>query len=237
MRIFVGEFVCGGGFARQPLSEIPLGLRQEGAAMLKAVSLDLAQIADVVVAVDPRMGLGFDEVDVVAVDGEQAVLGQWITAARDCDAALIVAPESDGVLAKAVGMMRAAGVDVIAGSGDFLRVASDKLLTAKALHASRVAHPPYLATSDGRFEKELDCFDRYVVKPRDGCGTQAIQVFDSLAEAKSGLSEATLLQPWIDGQPISVALVASGASNILAGSPPADLPRNVRLRRRQRSAG
>ncbi len=211
MRIFVGEFVCGGGFAQQPTGKIAVGLRQEGSAMLKAVSLDLAQIAEVVAAVDPRLGIELDHVETVAIDSGQAILGQWIAAARGCDAALIVAPESDGVLAKAVGMLRAAGVDVIAGSADFLRTASDKLLTAKTLHAARVAHPPFLAKSDNRFDNEMEGFARYVLKPRDGCGTQAIRIFDSLAKAKAELTGGLLLQPWIPGQPISVSLVASGS--------------------------
>ena len=213
MRIFVGEFVCGGGFARQSLDEIPVGLRQEGSAMLKAIVTDLSQIADVVTCVDPQFKLELDDrVQAVKLDPDQALLGQWIAAARDCNAALIVAPENEGVLAKAVGMLRSAGIDVIAGSGDFLRIASDKLQTAKALRAKGVAHPPYLATSDTRLEKELEGFDKYVLKPRDGCGTQAISIFDSLPRARAELTDAGLMQPWIEGQPISVALVVSGSN-------------------------
>lgn len=211
MRVFVGEFVCGGGFARQGLDEIPLGLRQEGSAMLKAIAADLSQIAEVVVCLDPRFPIELDSVQTIPTDAEQALLGQWIAAARDCDAALIVAPENEGVLAKAVGMLRSAGIDVIAGSGDFLRTASDKLQTAKTLRAAGVAHPPYLATKDNRFESDLARYDKFVLKPRDGCGTQAIKMFDSLADAKAELTEGGLLQPWIEGQPISVALIVSGS--------------------------
>ena len=215
MRIFVGEFVCGGGFARHPFDEIPLGLRQEGSAMLKAIAIDLSQIAQVVVALDSRFGIELEHVEIGTIHPDQAVLGQWIAAARDCDAALIVAPENDGVLAKAVGMLRSAGIDVIAGSGDFLRIASDKLQTAKTLRAAGVAHPPYLATTDNRFEREMEGFDKYVLKPRDGCGTQAIQIFDSLAKGKAELTDAGLLQPWIVGQPISVSMVVSGSNQTL----------------------
>lgn len=211
MRIFVGEYVCGGGLANQTLENVPSGLRTEGAAMLRAIVTDLSEVAETVVPIDARLGVEVDATEMVEIDPNQPLWGQWLVAARGCDAALIVAPESDGVLAKAVAMLRASGIDVIASSGDFLRVAGDKLQTAKTLHAASVTHPLYLAISDRRFEAELDRFDRFVVKPRDGCGTQQIQTFDTLDEAKDALRDDLLLQPWMPGRAISVAVVASNS--------------------------
>jgi hypothetical protein len=54
MRIFIGEYVCGGGLAEQTLEEIPAGLRREGAAMLQSIVSDLAEVAETVVPLDPR---------------------------------------------------------------------------------------------------------------------------------------------------------------------------------------
>src|SRR6056297_2157601 len=136
MRIFVGEYVCGGGLLQQPKNDIAESLRQEGAAMLRAITSDLAEVARPVVPLDPRFdSLRPEDSEIVSIDVTAPLWSQWIAAAQSCDAALILAPESDGTLAKAVAMLRAGGVDVIAGSGDFLRVASDKLLTAKHLIA------------------------------------------------------------------------------------------------------
>lgn len=179
--------------------------------MLSAIAADLCEVAEVVVPLDARFrSLQLGNAMTVSVAPEGSLWQQWIEAATTCDAALIVAPESDGVLAKAVAMLRAAGVDVIAGSGDFLRVASDKLLTAKNLIAAGVGHPIYLSPLDPRFAEELKQHDRFVVKPRDGCGTQEIQKFDSLDEAKASLQDHLLLQAWMPGRAISIALVASG---------------------------
>ena len=211
MRIFVGEFVCGGGLAGTSLQGIPVGLCREGAAMLRAIVSDLAEVADTVAAVDPRLISALDGACSVEVDAKQSVWAQWMSAAEDCDAALIVAPESGGVLAKAVAMLRAGGVDVIAGSGDFLRVAGDKILTAKAMHAAGVAHPLYMGKGDRRFAKKLRSCDRFVVKPRDGCGTQEIRLFDSFGEAEAELTDELILQGWVPGRPVSIALVASGS--------------------------
>ena len=210
MRIFVGEYVCGGGLAHQEIQDIRASLRKEGAAMLRAIVTDLSEVAETVVALDPRFApLGVDVAQTVEIDPGQAIWGQWVAAARECDAALIVAPESDGVLAKAAAMLRAGGVDVIAGSGDFLRVAGDKVLTAKTLTAAGIAHPLYMTLSDRRFQKDLEQYTKYVVKPRDGCGTQEIKIYESFDDARADLEENLILQAWLPGQAVSVSLVAS----------------------------
>jgi hypothetical protein len=210
MQIFVGEYVSGGGLARQAIEAIPLALRQEGAAMLQAIVEDLSEFAQTVVPLDARFDhLSLGNSQTVEIDSLRPVWGQWVAAARQCDAALIVAPESNGTLAKAVGMLRAGGIDVIAGSGDFLRVASDKVLTAKTLSAAGVAHPISMALCDRRCQQELEKFQRFVVKPRDGCGTQEIKIFDSFADARAELEDNQILQAWMPGRAVSIALVAS----------------------------
>ena len=214
MRIFVGEYVCGGGLSGTDLSCIPTSLRREGAAMLQAISTDLSKFSETTVPVDPRFDLMIDATNVVEVSGDQPMFAQWVSAAKDCDSAIIVAPENDGVLAKLVAMLRAGGIDVIAGSGDFLRVASDKLLTAKCLLSAGVSHPLYLTPSDDRYEAEVSGAERFIMKPRDGCGTQEIRTFDDFEEAKSELSDHSILQPWVSGETISISLVASGTTQL-----------------------
>jgi hypothetical protein len=210
MRVFVAEYVCGGGLARRTIDQIPSAMRSEGGAMLRAIVSDLSEVADVVVPVDPRIARDVGDVCTVEMDATRPLWGQWVLAASDCDAALIVAPESRGVLAKAVATLRAGGIDVLASTGDFLRVASDKLHTAKAMMSAGVAHPPYLATSDRRYERQLAKFGKFIVKPRDGCGTQELQIFDSLSDAKATLGDEHLLQAWMPGKAVSVAMVSSG---------------------------
>ncbi len=214
MRVFVGEYVCGGGLANVPPEQIPKSLRQEGVAMLRAIVSDLSELAETVVPVDPRFQLDLDPRQLVEMDPHHAIWGQWVTAAKGCDSALIIAPESDGLLAQGVAMLRAGGVDVIAGSGDFLRVASDKLLTAKTLIAAGVSHPPYLALSDRRLKEQLKSYDQFVVKPRDGCGTQQIMRFDRLDDARAALEENQILQAWMPGRAISIAAVASATRQV-----------------------
>lgn len=218
MRVFVGEYVCGGGWDDAD-GEAATELRAEGSAMLRAIASDLSEVAEIVVPIDARLRPEFDGLPLVEVDPQRPLWAQWVQAAERCDSALVVAPESDGVLAKAVAVLRAAGVDVLASNGDFLRIASDKLLTARTLIAAGIPHPPYVSRADRRFEKRIlknEKFNsgKFVVKPRDGCGTQGIRLFEGYDTAFAQLDEQDLLQPWISGEPISIALVSSGSTPI-----------------------
>ncbi len=217
MKVFVAEFVCGGGLVKHATDQIPGSLRREGASMLGAIVADLSQVAEVVVPVDARFesvlqkfAPNIPSVGLFRIDPDKSIWTQWVEAAQGCDTAVVVAPERDGMLAQAVAMLRAGGVDVMAGSGDFLRVASDKLQTARVLLAAGISHPRYIATSDMRYESEVAACERFVVKPRDGCGTQHIQTFNDYQAALAELTDAMILQPWVAGRAISISLIANG---------------------------
>lgn len=209
MQTFVGEFVCGGGFGQRPVGQIVPSLRSEGAAMLCAVATDLAEMGNVILPRDPRFPLELpDGVSAVDIDTTAPLWPQWIKIARDCDAAIVIAPEQDGMLAQAVAMLRAGGVDVVMSSGDFLRIASDKWETARLFASHQVPHPPTFSCDSP--PDDSVAADRWVLKPRDGCGTDRIQTFDLLDDAKRELTERFILQTWIDGEPISVGVIVDG---------------------------
>lgn len=212
MRVLIAEYVCGGGLAGTAPELIPDSLRREGLAMLSALVEDASEVAEVVVPVDPGLvsnSAPGSNVRHVPLALDRPIWPQWIDAAEDCDVAIVVAPEMHGILAKGVAMLRAGGVDVIASSGDFLRVASDKVLTAKTLHAAGVQHPMFQAKGERRMASKLRKADRFVVKPRDGCGTQLIHTFDSYDAALEHLDESAILQQRLPGTPVSVSLIAS----------------------------
>ncbi len=215
MRVFVAEYVCGGGLLATSVDAVPAGLRREGAAMLSALVADATEVSEVVVPVDPRLAPDLSRyraLSTIEILPKRGLWPQWVRAAEGCDAAIIVAPESDGVLAQGVAMLRAGGVDCIAGSGDFLRVASDKVLTAKVLHAAGVSHPIFMAHGERRQKLKLQKCDRFVVKPRDGCGTRQIARFDDLDAAIAAMMPSDILQQWRPGRAISVSFIASGGN-------------------------
>ena len=210
MKVFLCEYICSGGFAALPTEQVAESLRCEGAAMMTALAFDLSEVAEVVVAVDPRLRPDLPSCQQQEVQGGRSVWSQWARAAQGCDAAIVIAPEVDGILAKAVGMLRAAGVNVIAASGDFLRVASDKRLTARALGGGGVPHPTTLLPNVPGTRKKLQQAEAFIVKPRDGAGTQEIQVYDDFEIAVQMADEDDLIQAYVRGTPASVAVIVSG---------------------------
>lgn len=215
MRMFAAEFVCGGGFGRRELTDVPPSLRSEGAAMLRAIAQDLSELGEVVVPLDSRIQMSLPRnVTQVPIDGTKPLWPQWVAAARNCDSAIIVAPEQGGTLAQAVSMLRAGGLEPIMSSGDFLRVASDKWETARTFTANRVPHPStYICSTLG--EADRTAAARWVVKPRDGCGTERISVYDCFDQASAALTEGAILQTWSAGTPVSVGLIVVGGEMTL----------------------
>lgn len=212
MNIFIGEYVCGGGYCRRPLDQIPISQRDEGLAMLRSVTEDFAEIAGTVhLAIDPRFEFEFPANAVVhRMAPDQTLWPQWIAAARSCDTALLVAPESEGVLAQSVAMLQSTGLRLLNGFGDFLRSASDKWETARVFAAAGIPHPPTW-TIENLPNPATQGTRAWVVKPRDGCGTGDVKAFvdfeEAVAEAKLA---GRIVQPWIEGRAASVAVMVEG---------------------------
>lgn len=175
--------------------------------MLAALVQDVAQVADLSVPIDPRICPSLTGGTFHEMDANLPLWGQWVRAAQGCDAAIVIAPETNGVLAKAVSMLRAGGVNVIASSGDFLRAASDKHQTARLLCSAGVPHPVTYVAADIRTKNRLATFNQFILKPRDGCGTQQIRLFHHLDEAIANATDDDVLQGFVKGKPISVATV------------------------------
>ncbi len=182
--------------------------------MLRSLATDLAELGEVAVPVDPQFELPLpDAVAPIAIDQGQPLWPQWVSIAQDCDAAIIIAPEQDGILAQAVAMLRASGVDVVMSSGDFLRVAGDKWETARLFNTHQVPHPATFSATNLPAPGEQA--KRWVVKPRDGCGTDRIQTFDTLADALRELTDRSILQAWCEGEPVSVGVIVNGGQMTL----------------------
>jgi len=207
MRVFIGEFICGGGMRRRTRDSIEPSLAAEGAAMLSAIAHDAAKVAELSIPVDPRLAPSLPDGMLHEMELRSALWGQWVRAAQGCDAAILIAPESNGVLAKAVGMLRAGGIDVIASTGNFLRAAGDKHQTARIFSTSGVPHPVTYNPADSFSLERLRSFDRYIVKPFDGCGTQQITLFDELDAAVQAATPNMVMQGFVPGKAISIAAI------------------------------
>ena len=206
-RIFVYEWASGGGTP----GTAPMPLLAEGLAMRDALLADLLACHDleVTVATCDRVDEGppCERLARIAPGPGESAPAFVSRVAWGHDAAWVVAPETDGVLAalhEAVGPRRWIGCD-----GTEIRRAGSKSATLGHLAARGIATP--LAFAEGHA-------GRWIVKPDDGAGTLATRLHANRATAQSDLDarkaarRSATLEPYIEGEALSLSLLVGGPS-------------------------
>jgi tyramine---L-glutamate ligase len=212
-RIFIVEYVAGGGLAGQPL---PPSLLAEGAAMLHAAVADFAALGagDVITLRDARLDATPPARVVHEVrPGRFDDLFDACLAA--CDAALVIAPETGGVLAGLTERVEAAGVLNLGSRSAAVRVAGDKLTTIVRLAGAGVRVPPTRPVATAADAAALGF--PLVLKPRDGAGGVGLRLVRQPAGLEAAWAEASaeatgaglLAQPYVNGRHASVSLVCT----------------------------
>jgi predicted ATP-grasp superfamily ATP-dependent carboligase len=212
MRIFVYEYVCGGGLAGQPLPE---SLRREGWAMLTAVLDDFRRCAGVqtITLLDcrfspPAGGWAGTHVDFVE-PGAEASLYRKRT--RDADFTLVIAPETDGLLYQRCCWTEEAGGRLLGPSPQAVHLAGDKTLLAHVWRQTSIPTPPLLALPESGPTNAR----RVVCKPRRGAGSRGVCLITNLADfmatlrrfGADGADNGLLLQELAPGMPASVSVL------------------------------
>ena len=224
--VLVLEFLSAGGLQGDPAEAelMPLGVAMRDAMMHDLLALP-AQGGQSVSRIGVATCAGAPLPSSSAVDPRvqalQAGPGQDVLAflagqARDFDAAWVVAPESGGLLAACEAAVRqAAGPRAWLGSrAGALAVSSWRSRTLAALAGQGVA-TPFDATWAAQAR-------RWVVKPDDGAGAVATQVLadraaaEALAQRRRAAGEAVTLQPWVEGEALSLSLLCGQRAGLLS---------------------
>ena len=203
-RVFVYEYLSGGGLVDDDPAAgdtlLPLGM-----SMRDAIVADLLRLADcaVTAAVSPRAaGLPGRAAGVCAKDGESP-FAFVARQAQAHDLVWLVAPETGGLLAQfghLVGPQRWIGC-----APDAIELTTSKRATLLRLAAHGVTTP--LA-----FEND-PLTHRWVTKPDDGAGGVATRAHPDRSAARDDWAqrttrgEAVALEPWVDGDALSVSLL------------------------------
>lgn len=140
MRVFLYEFVSGGGCFHHSITRAPEGaLLAEGLAMWQALYDDFDRIDGVEVTStrDARLPPITQKVIPVGEDDTS----QFLDIARQSDFTLVIAPEFDGHLRQRVCMLEKHGCSHLGCSVDFIDIAANKTLTAERLGAADVRVP------------------------------------------------------------------------------------------------
>ncbi len=213
MRLFVTEFITGGGFANHPLPE---GLKQEGLLMLNSVLADCSRLRDIhlMTCLDPRIELTDINVDVYPVENSTDYMQQVSQLAHENDYAWVIAPESAGVLESLVSRLTKESIPVINCDAGSIRVAGDKIkCTARLLDAGIDTAVNFSSTEAQQYTQKT------VIKSRFGVGCEGLKICDSGALALECIDDFNqwVVQPYIEGEHLSLSLLCyAGEAKILS---------------------
>jgi tyramine---L-glutamate ligase len=216
VRVFLYEFITGGGLIREPLPE---SLAREGDLMARALARDLAAVPGVEVWMsrDPRLATTPEAVRTVHPASGEEPMAAYARMLAECDAAWPVAPETGGVLETLSRIALAQGKTLLGSRPDAVAITASKHATAEALASAGIASPQVFRDSD-----PLPAIaGAWVVKPDDGAGcTDTLRAPDSETAAAwlaRRRGEPLVAQPWIDGDALSVsALFSRGQAGLLS---------------------
>ncbi|MEX0716097.1 MAG: ATP-grasp domain-containing protein [Planctomycetaceae bacterium] len=235
MRVFISEFLTCGAWTGPPQPS----LIREGRAMLRAAAIDFARVAGcrVVTTWDARLEPpDLPGVEVRRTEGAADEARLFRRLARECDATLVIAPETGGMLAARRRMLDDLGARSLGPTVEAIELTADKLRLARHLAKCGIPTIPTEALSDEwrvtsdefRVENARDQFSSLVtrhsslsvvVKPRDGAGSLNTFIVSGLEELdrvrreffRDGGDSPGIVQPFVAGRAVSMAAIVGSA--------------------------
>ncbi len=205
MRLFVSEFITGGGIANDPLPE---SLKQEGQLMLHAVLNECSKINGVqlVTTCDSRINLSIDNVEVHAVENAFDYIQQLTLIATQCDATWIIAPESEGILETIITHLDKEKITLINCDINSIHITSDKLTCAQHLTKNGI-----LTAQNMTREEALAYAQPVIIKYRHGAGCEGLMRCENGKQALQLIDDYLMwvVQPYLEGNHLSISLLFS----------------------------
>ncbi len=186
--------------------------------MLASIVEDFARVEDceVVTTLDERLiDRSLPARDVVRTRGDDAPTFRQLAA--ESDWTLVVAPEFDHILFDRTRWVEECGGRLLGPTSLSVSITADKLTCERQLREAAVPTPQSLCVSleELRVRRRRDFHVSYVLKPRDGAGSQCIflvrdretliDVIDTWT-TENGPATA-LVQPFVPGLAVSIALL------------------------------
>jgi predicted ATP-grasp superfamily ATP-dependent carboligase len=215
MRLFICEFITGGGLQDK---ELPDTLVREGNMMLEAVLSDLLDmgITDIITTRDQRLDALSLPVKQIVCQGD--IYSTWQSCMNDADAVLIIAPESEDVLFNLTLMAEQSECYLLGCSSISVQTASSKLKTTNLLLKNNL---PCIETSSLEEKTIPESQNGWVIKPDDGVGAEDcyfcadINVLNRLKD--SICIEKFVIQEYVPGIPASLSMICyQGKAQLLA---------------------
>ena len=189
--VLIYEFYAGGGFPAGPLSH---SLASEALAMLWALLADFRHLSvRTITALDARFEeripglnrktLPADEV-VGALSGEPQSV--FLSLLKRCDAALITAPETNGILSELTSHAEKAGKVLLSSSASAIALAGDKAACSRLFSRANLPNPKTgIVNFADAPEVARQMGYPLVIKPVDGVGSEGVYKAEDASDLSS----------------------------------------------------
>ena len=221
--VLIYEFFTGGGC---PTGTLPYGLATEALGMLWASLTDFRRLnVRTIAALDSRFEHripGLNRKTLPADEVVSALPGAYqsicLSLLKRCDAALIIAPETDGILSELAAQAEMAGKVLLGSSASAAALAGDKAACGRIFRQAKLPNPKTCTASfSSAPQMARQMGYPLVIKPMDGVGSEGVCMADDPSDLSSILQtvrKATshkriLLQSYADGIPVSVSLLVA----------------------------
>lgn len=211
-RIFVCEYITGGGLAGEAL---PVALAAAGDAMLRALLDDLRAIPSVKTATtrDARLASLDPDIETRVILPTGSVWERWEQCIEAADAVWPIAPETGGVLERLNRCVLDKNRILIGCHPQAVQVTASKFRTARELKRHHIPVPDTVYPN-----AELPASDSgWVIKPDDGAGCEETYYFRRAEDAISSgkWTHGSIIQPYIPGIPASLSVLCYDGSHTL----------------------
>lgn len=216
MKLFVYEHITSGAFIDQNL---PSSLALEGDEMLSAVLADCCAIPqlELVILRDARLSNISSAIrhQCNQVSSPSEFQQLWLKNMKNCDAAFIIAPETNNILAGLHQQALDHGKTILGCQPAAITLTTNKLSCDQQLNLHNIPTPTSCLASKWPQEQFVHS-DGYIVKPLDGAGCVDTFLFDSISQLEQYLFEQppevlrhNLIQTYQKGTAASLSLLIS----------------------------
>ncbi len=198
MRVFICEYVTSGGVRDKPLPETML---PEGTLIRDALVTDLEELPGVstILAHDDRLPPPTEDSVPVRKGADPWIT--WSGLAQEADVVWPIGPETGGVFARMVRLMKESADRLIAPTPAAIDLATSKFRTAQILASHDIPHVPTYPLDNVPASLKGDL----ITKPDDGAGVENTRAWPGReALPRSG---RLVVQPFIHGMPASLTVL------------------------------
>jgi predicted ATP-grasp superfamily ATP-dependent carboligase len=212
LKIFICEFITGGGLYREPL---PPSLLKEGAMMRDAVLHDFSGLENmqILMTYDARLSKPSGTMDALSITEQDDVWAIWASRMEQADVVLLIAPETGGYLTQLSAMAERLNKMVLGCHTQAVQIAANKYQTYQHLRRHNIPTPSTYLYADWPQNQGT-----WIAKPIDGAGCADTAVFENPHQLDAWMQtrkESHIIQPFVEGIPASLSMLCKAGKAYL----------------------